>query len=209
VWKHRVVSLLARRAPRLLPLRHLGGYYGTRKFAAGAGSTGGEYEGVDYAAVYERYLRSWRRRRFALLELGVYRGESLRMWRAYFPRAKIVGLDIDPNAARRATGFEVFIGSQDDTKLLARVRDALQGLDVVIDDASHLYRLTVASFDALFPHLSSGGLYFIEDVAPGDEHERAEINDLLLRLADDVGRGRERSVEFVHVEPHIIIVGRA
>jgi len=89
------------------------------------------------------------------------------------------------------------------------VRDALQGLDVVVDDASHLYRLTVASFDALFQHLRSGGLYFIEDVAPGDEHERAEINDLLLGLANDFGRGRERSLEFVHVGPHIFIVGRA
>jgi hypothetical protein len=37
--------------------------------------------------------------------------------------------------------------------------------DLVIDDASHLYWLTRASFEALFPLLMPGGLYIIEDWA--------------------------------------------
>jgi SAM-dependent methyltransferase len=36
-------------------------------------------------------------------------------------------------------------------------------LDLVIDDASHHYDLTRASFEALFPRLRPGGLYIIED----------------------------------------------
>lgn len=38
-------------------------------------------------------------------------------------------------------------------------------LDLVIDDASHLYRQTRASFEALFPLFVPGGLYIIEDWA--------------------------------------------
>jgi hypothetical protein len=37
----------------------------------------------------------------------------------------------------------------------------------VIDDASHLYRTTRASFEALFPLCVPGGLYIIEDWAWG------------------------------------------
>jgi Methyltransferase domain len=36
-------------------------------------------------------------------------------------------------------------------------------LDLVIDDASHFYAPTKASFEALFPLLRKGGLYVIED----------------------------------------------
>jgi hypothetical protein len=39
--------------------------------------------------------------------------------------------------------------------------------DLVIDDASHLYRQTRASFEALFPLCVPGGLYIIEDWAWG------------------------------------------
>ena len=38
-------------------------------------------------------------------------------------------------------------------------------LDLVIDDASHMYQPTKASFEALFPCLRPGGLYVIEDWA--------------------------------------------
>ena len=38
-------------------------------------------------------------------------------------------------------------------------------LDLVIDDASHLYGPTKASFEALFPLLREGGVYVIEDWA--------------------------------------------
>ena len=36
-------------------------------------------------------------------------------------------------------------------------------LDLVVDDASHTYEETRASFEFLFPLLSPGGVYVIED----------------------------------------------
>jgi hypothetical protein len=51
--------------------------------------------------------------------VGVYNGASMRMWRAYFGRSRVVGLDIDPRTeAYRNSGFEMWIGSQTDTDLL-------------------------------------------------------------------------------------------
>jgi hypothetical protein len=52
----------------------------------------------------------------------------------------------------------------DATKLHSIVREDLEGhLDLVIDDASHLYAQTKRSFELLFPLLRTGGLYIIED----------------------------------------------
>jgi len=111
-------------------------------------------------------MKERRRRRFALLELGVYRGSSLRAWRDYLPRATVLGLDVDPGARSRAPEFDVYIGSQADPELLDNVLRDHPDLEVVVDDASHLNTLTFASFDHLFPRLPSGGLYIIEDLAP-------------------------------------------
>lgn len=140
-------------------LNKIGQIYGTDKASH-------VRNGLSNLDIYERYLRPLRRRRFTLLELGVYRGESLRMWRAYFWRATVVGLDVDPKAPGRAEGFHVYVGSQDDSRLLDRVADEHPDLTFVLDDASHLNPLTFASFERLFPRLPSGGLYVIEDLAP-------------------------------------------
>lgn len=210
---------LFRRTPWLLPLRRIGGYEGTKKLP-------------HYYRVYTEYIQRWRLRRFSLLELGVYRGESLRMWRTYFPFATIYGLDIDPESARRAEGFKVFTGSQSDPEFLAHVLDEIgPDLSIVIDDASHVTGFTIASFEAIFPRLRSGGLYFIEDLgltyddqrwAESDWHNRdlnpelpaagrKEFDRFLAELVHDVDRDSsdERRAAFVHAWPLMLVVGRA
>jgi hypothetical protein len=158
--RHRIATAAAHHTPWLLDLDRLGRIHGTDKAKP---RRSGER---TYLAVYERYLRQRRFRRLTLLELGVYRGASLQMWRSYFPRATVIGLDVDPHAAERAPDFQIYIGSQEDPELLNRIADEHPTLEVVIDDASHINRLTFASFEVLFPRLRSGGLYIIEDLAP-------------------------------------------
>ena len=212
VWrvKHAAARTLTRHAPATLGLRRLGLVHGTRKM------TLSDYDpGVDYSAVYERYLRPLRRRRFTLFELGVYRGESLRMWASYLPRARIIGLDIDPESARRASEFDVVVGSQDDVAALDDVLTRYPDLRVVVDDGSHLNHLTIASFRHLFPRLPSGGLYAIEDLdtsygSEGYANDRADMLALLDELSRDCDLGgTERLIAFVHIWPRMIIIGRA
>lgn len=153
--------LAATRVPYLYGLTKLGQVFGTDKVDAAH-----TRNGLAYTDIYERYLRSWRRQRFTLLELGVYRGNSLRMWNAFFPRATVVGLDLEPVAAERAAEFEVTVGSQSDPEVLASVVRRHPDLRLVVDDASHITPLTIASFRHLFPQLPRGGMYIIEDLAP-------------------------------------------
>jgi hypothetical protein len=130
---------------------------------------------VHYLEIYERHLGAYRdgfplpdgtRRPLRLLEIGVSQGGSLQLWRKYFgPEATIFGIDVDPRcAALDNPETRVRIGSQADSAFLATVIDEMGGVDVVIDDGSHRARHQRASFDALFPRLSFGGLYLAEDL---------------------------------------------
>lgn len=120
---------------------------------------------------YDRVLEPWVDREMALLELGIYHGGSVRLWRDYFPKGMIVGIDADPPAD--LNGLErirVFRGLQEDTDLLSRVaaEAAPGGFDIIIDDASHLAALTKTAFWHLFDnHLKPGGVYAIEDWTTG------------------------------------------
>ena len=121
---------------------------------------------LHYLPIYDRYLARYRGTDVKMLEIGVYKGGSLHLWREYFgPKATIYGIDIDPGcAAFDGIDGQVRIGSQADAGFLARVVAEMGGVDVVLDDGSHMGRHMRASLDALYPHLSDGGLYLIEDV---------------------------------------------
>jgi SAM-dependent methyltransferase len=106
-----------------------------------------------------------------LLELGVGKGGSLLLWRDYFEKGMIIGLDINPVHIEDPTGrIHVYQGYQQDTHLLDRIarKEAPEGFDVIIDDCSHIGELTRISFWHLFEnHLKPGGIYAIEDWGTG------------------------------------------
>lgn len=123
-----------------------------------------------YARYYERFFAPRRSRRLNVLEIGIggYRdpeagGGSLRMWRTYFPKSRIYGIDIHDKRPHDEARIKTFCGSQADPAFLARVVQQIGTLDIVIDDGSHQNEHVLTSFGILFPHLSDGGLYVIED----------------------------------------------
>ena len=125
---------------------------------------------TPYLAIYEQLLVERRRQGFALLELGVWKGDSLEMWRDAFPRASIVGLDLNPPDIELGPRVHIVAGDQTDASLLRRVREehAPEGFEVIIDDASHLGVVTARSLQILYrEHLRPGGLYVIEDWGTG------------------------------------------
>jgi SAM-dependent methyltransferase len=125
---------------------------------------------APYLGIYERVLAPLRFRKCALLELGVWGGDSLVMWRDGMPRATIVGLDLAPPQIDLGRRVHIVGGDQTDGDLLARVRaeHAPAGFDVIIDDASHLGVTTARSLQQLYRHhLKPGGVYCIEDWGTG------------------------------------------
>jgi hypothetical protein len=125
---------------------------------------------LPYLPIYEELLAPLRHDTFCLLELGVWKGDSLEMWRDAFEAATIVGLDLKAPDVALGPRVHVVSGDQSDRALMDNIRFkfAPEGFDVVIDDASHLGMLTARSLQALYQnHLKPGGLYVIEDWGTG------------------------------------------
>ena len=121
-----------------------------------------------YFDIYERHFARYRDRPIRMLEIGVFRGGSLRMWKQYFhPDSTIVGIDIDPScAAHEIADQNVFvrIGSQADPNFLAAVNGEFGPFDIILDDGSHKTHHQIISFGALFRSaLKDGGCYMVED----------------------------------------------
>ena len=105
-------------------------------------------------------------RQFACSKSELQGGGSLNLWREYFgDKAVIYGIDFDPKCASLLNvKAEVRIGSQTDPDFLDSVVEEMGGVDIVIDDGSHLSKDVVQSFLHLFPKLESPGYYFVEDL---------------------------------------------
>jgi demethylmacrocin O-methyltransferase len=140
-----------------------------------------------YTRAYERHFAPLRQRPVALLEIGIGGGASLRTWRDYFPRGKVYGLDLADRKSLEAHGVRTFQGSQADEDVLERLLFQTGPLDVVIDDGSHRWSDQVASFRKLYPHVTPGGYYVVEDLHTsywdqykgGDQSMAAVLCDLV------------------------------
>src|SRR5215469_2496176 len=119
----------------------------------------------DYLRHYERMMARFRNEAITLIEIGIHKGASLSLWEAYFPHARIIGVDVDPKTSRFARErVTVEIGSQFDADFLRQIC-AKYSPDIVIDDGSHIDAHQVFTFRHLFQALKPGGLYIVEDVA--------------------------------------------
>jgi len=131
----------------------------------------------NYLCFYERSLDQYSNKQFTLMELGVgpenNKGKSLLTWRDFFPMAQIVGVDIRPDAKDVET----------------------DRIKVEIGDCGN----PTFSFESLFPHVPSGGIYLCEDLgtsfppasdkkAWSDHHEDA-VNYFLRMVSLSIGGG--------------------
>lgn len=123
-----------------------------------------------YAQHYQRHFAPLRDRPLTLLEIGIggysrsgQGGASLRMWKHYFPRGAIYGLDIHDKSFVEEPRIRTFRGDQSDPDLLAKIVAEIGPPDIVIDDGSHQVKHVLATFEILFPMLAPDGIYVVED----------------------------------------------
>lgn len=119
-----------------------------------------------YFEIYHRHFARFRSRSPVVIEIGIYHGGSLQMWRDYFgPGARIVGIDIDPRCRQfEEEATTILIGDQADRGFLAEVRARFPIVDIVIDDGGHSMVQQTTTFEELYPHLQPHGVYLCEDL---------------------------------------------
>jgi predicted O-methyltransferase YrrM len=150
-----------------------------------------------------------------LVELGIFKGGSAALLALLASPKKLTAIELmaDPVVALEefiaAEGLGDVVAAyygvdQGDERPLSAIVDGDHGdepLDLVIDDASHLYRETRTSFAVLFPRLRPGGLYIIEDWAwahfpdplwqagGGWFHDRPALTNLVVEMLMIAGTG--------------------
>lgn len=131
-----------------------------------------------------------------ILDIGIHQGGSTVLFDLLFKPDRLVAIDdgvgvpalAEYIAARRRAGRVIPYFGQDQGDRAALRRILAQhfplGLDLVVDDASHQYEPTRASFECAFPLLRPGGWYVVEDWGwnywPGIWQEQAVIAGLPL-----------------------------
>jgi hypothetical protein len=136
--------------------------------------------GHAYTLVYDMLFRPLRDRPINLLEIGLAAGgpevdggsadrsvagvPSIRMWREYFPQARIYGLDISDFRKFETNWFKFFRADCGNAAELKRVADSGVEFDIIVDDGSHASYHQQLALLMLFPTLKSGGIYAIEDL---------------------------------------------
>ena len=127
--------------------------------------TGKPNKWAHYFDIYHRHFERFRNTEMTIIEIGVFGGGSLTMWKAYFgEQSQVVGIDIKPECKQHeADGIEVFIGNQADPDLIDAVFKKHPKIDIVLDDGSHRMEHQIASFNLMYHRLQPHGIYMVED----------------------------------------------
>src|SRR4030042_7005272 len=147
-----------------------------------------------YAQHYETHFAPIRQKQLNILEIGIggykdpeWGGRSLRMWRTYFPKSRIYGIDIYDKSLHDERPIKTFRGSQTDEHFLGEVFKRIERVDIIIDDGSHQNEHILFAFKFFFPRLSANGIYVIEDTQTSYWREYGGSSDNLNRLDTTMG----------------------
>jgi hypothetical protein len=93
-------------------------------------------------------------------------GASLRVWRDYFPNAKIYGADIDKNILFNEDRISTYFVDQCSKETIDKMWQdiGIENFDIILDDGLHNADANINLFLNSFHKLKKGGVYIIEDV---------------------------------------------
>ena len=120
-------------------------------------------EWTGFLEIYSKYFEDYKDKEINILEIGIDKGESLKIWRKYFSKAKICGIDII-DIDFKIEGVDIIKADQTDKKALKEICEKYKNFDIIIDDGSHRSKQIIISLNFLFDYLNNNGLYVIEDL---------------------------------------------
>ena len=119
----------------------------------------------NYGPIYDRHFADYRELPINILEIGVLKGGSMRLWEKYFPKANIYGIDINEECQQyESDRTKIFIGDQGDVSFLRNIKAKIPKIDIIIDDGSHRAKDQKITFEEMYYHLKTPGVYLVEDI---------------------------------------------
>ena len=149
----------------------------------------------SYERCYEQFFEPLKDKKINILEVGIYKGHSLEVFKDYFSDAQIYGIDIftriTPNQISTFLNKNVHWAMCDSTdpscvSEITKTFGKDTKFDIIIDDGLHEPEANAKTLKNLWPLLKPDGIYFVEDVWPLDIMKTADIksNPWLRRQRD-------------------------
>lgn len=168
----------------------------------------GSFTLVKSPPVLNYYFNLAQRKSFdSILEVGVFQGGSFVLMDKLFKPSTLIGVEIAKSfhalenyCSNEVRNINVYFNtSQTDESAISSILNVEfpNGIDLVVDDASHTYAATKKTFEMVFPKLAKGGTYIIEDWAWAHKpnmqtedhswHKDPAMTNLLFELIVDIG----------------------
>ncbi|HLW53824.1 MAG TPA: class I SAM-dependent methyltransferase [Candidatus Angelobacter sp.] len=181
----------------------------------------GIWKWTHYFDIYHRHFQKFIGREVNIVEIGVYSGGSLGMWKTYFGTGcQVYGIDINEACkAYESDKIKIFIGDQGDRGFWQNFRRAVPVIDILIDDGGHLPEQQIVTLEETLPYLRAGGVYVCEDIH--GVHNRfsnylAGFADRLNACALKGGPGSsattsalQRAISSIHLYPFVAVIEKS
>ncbi len=182
----------------------------------------GIWKWTHYLEIYERHFAKFAGSDAQVVEIGIFSGGSLEMWRHYFgPDCHVTGIDIEEACRSYAgAGVDIVIGDQSDREFWGNFKRRRPRVDVLIDDGGHTPEQQRVTLEEMLPHLAPGGVYLCEDVH-GTGNSFA---DYVHGLADELNRFEavpgavdlttsasvlQQAIRSIHFYPFVVVIEKS
>lgn len=172
-----------------------------------------------YFDIYDRYFKKFVGREVHILEIGVYSGGSLDMWRHYFgKKCHVYGVDLEKACKVYENNYtKIFIGDQKNRKFWQLFKSKVPRIDIVVDDGGHETNQQIATLEELIPHLSPGGVYLCEDINCTNNAFTSYLHGLVRNLNEENGKPLkgvqptpfQSWVKSIHFYPCVTVIEKA
>lgn len=117
----------------------------------------------NFTNFYDEHLNPHKENVRNMLEIGIYNGSSLKMWKEYFVNSEIYAIDVHDMKQYDSDRIHTFVCDQTNHSLLNDLFSE-KDFDLIIDDGGHTMDQQQKSILSLFSKLKSNGFYIIEDL---------------------------------------------
>lgn len=178
----------------------------------------GVWKWLHYLELYHRHLHKFVGRQVTIVEVGVYSGGSMQMWRHYFGEGcRVHGVDIQEECKVYGDSHTtIHIGDQADRAFWKRFRESIPSVDVLIDDGGHRPEQQMVTLEEMLPHLRPGGVYICEDVHGSGNRFTAfahslanQLNTVALVPQQELASAPtsfQAAVNSAHLYPFVVVI---
>ncbi len=176
---------------------------------------------LHYFDIYHHHFRKFVGREVHVLEIGVYSGGSLAMWRECFgSQCHVYGVDIhEACKLYEEDGIKIFVGDQADRAFWKSFKERVPTVDILVDDGGHQPEQQIVTLEEMLPHLRPGGIYLCEDVTGDLNRFNAYVQGLATHLnyfawtADDnmavttcAASAFQSAIRSIHLYPFVTVI---